>query len=78
MSLEIDTIFRSRANSRSVLFSALRVCAAEFRNYLRRRETNRALSRLSESELKDIGLQRTELGYNELHDDRFKLGPRRG
>ncbi|MEE4010587.1 DUF1127 domain-containing protein [Roseibium sp. FZY0029] len=78
MSLEIDTIFRSRANSRGVLFSALRVCVAEFRNYLRRRETHRALSRLSESELKDIGLQRTELGYSELHDDRFKLGPRRG
>ncbi|GAB2206720.1 hypothetical protein ROS1_35370 [Roseibium sp. ROS1] len=78
MSLEIDTIFRSRANSRSVLFSALRVCVAEFRNYLRRRETNRALSRLNESELKDIGLQRTELGYSELHDDRFKLGPGRG
>ena len=78
MSLEIETIFRSRANSRGALFSALRVLAAEFRTYLRRRETHRALSRLSDSELRDIGLQRTELGYIELQDDRLKVRPRHG
>ncbi|MHA7774594.1 DUF1127 domain-containing protein [Roseibium sp. M-1] len=76
MSLEIDTVFRSRAHSRGLLLTALRVFAGEFRQYLRRRETNRALSRLSESELKDIGLQRTEIGYREMHEDRIKLGPR--
>jgi len=76
MSLEINTVFRRRAHSRGLLLSALRVLAAEFRQYLRRRETHRALSRLSESELKDIGLQRTELGYREMHEDRIRLGPR--
>lgn len=76
MSLEIDTVFRRRAHSRGLLLYALRVLATEFRQYLRRRETHRALSRLSESELKDIGLQRTELGYSEMHEDRIRLGPR--
>lgn len=71
MSHEIDTVFRSRAYSRSIVFTVLRVCADEFRRYFRRRTTARALSHLNEQELKDIGLRRTERGYSELHQDRY-------
>ncbi|MEO9530611.1 DUF1127 domain-containing protein [Roseibium sp.] len=71
MSVEIDTVFRSRANSRGLLLSALGVCVAEVRRYFARRATNRALARLGPEELKDIGLVRTEFGYRELHHDRL-------
>ncbi|MCR9061040.1 MAG: DUF1127 domain-containing protein [Rhodobacteraceae bacterium] len=71
MSYEIDTVFRSRAQSRSVVFTALRICADELRRYFRRRATARALSHLNEEELKDIGLMRTGQGYRELHQNRY-------
>ena len=71
MSYEIDAVFRNRAQSRSLVFTALRVCADELRRYFRRRTTARALSHLNEQELKDIGLRRTERGYSELHQDRY-------
>ncbi len=71
MSVEIDTIFRSRARSRGVLLSAVLVFAAELRGYFRRRATARALSHLNDGELKDIGLERTELGYRELQRGRY-------
>ncbi|MEM5581366.1 DUF1127 domain-containing protein [Roseibium sp. AS2] len=71
MSVEIDTVFRSRANSRGLLLSALGVCVAEVRRYFARRATNRALAHLSETDLKDIGLVRTRYGYRELHHDRL-------
>ncbi|MCV0429160.1 MAG: DUF1127 domain-containing protein [Roseibium sp.] len=70
MSLEIETVFRSRAHSRSRLLSAFRVLAAELRRYYRRRATAKALSHLNSQELRDIGLVRTETGYRELHHDR--------
>lgn len=71
MSYEIDTVFRSRAHSRGLVFTALRLCADELRRYFRRRSTARALSHLNDEELKDIGLIRTGQGYRELHHDRF-------
>ncbi|PVB60703.1 DUF1127 domain-containing protein [Labrenzia sp. 011] len=71
MSIEIETVFRRRARSRSLLVSALGVLAAELRRYFRRRATARALSHLTEDDLRDIGLVRTEFGYRELHHDRF-------
>lgn len=71
MSVEIETVFRSRAHSRGLLLSALRICAAELRRYFRRRATHKALSHLTAQDLKDIGLVRTEFGYRELHQDRL-------
>ncbi|WP_434053850.1 MAG: DUF1127 domain-containing protein [Roseibium sp.] len=71
MSYEIESVFRSRAHSRSIVFTVLRVCADKFRRYSRRRTTARALSHLNAEELKDIGLMRTELGYRQLHQDRY-------
>ncbi|WP_298983007.1 hypothetical protein [uncultured Roseibium sp.] len=71
MSLEIDTVFRSRAHSRGLLLSALRVFASEFNSYFRRRATHKALSHLNHDELRDIGLVRTTTGYRELHHDRL-------
>lgn len=71
MSLEIETVFRSRAYSRSRLLHALRVFAAELQRSYRRRATAKALSRLNAHELRDIGLVRTQFGYRELHHDRF-------
>lgn len=70
MTLEIQTVFRSRAQSRSLLLSALRRLVDDCRRYAARRATHRALSHLNEAELQDIGLIRTELGYRELHADR--------
>jgi uncharacterized protein YjiS (DUF1127 family) len=66
MSVEIDTVFRSRANSRSLLLSVLRACVAGLRNYHRRRATDRALSCLNDDDLRDIGLMRTPDGYREV------------
>ncbi|MCK7613679.1 DUF1127 domain-containing protein [Roseibium sediminicola] len=66
MSLEIDTVFRSRANSRGLLLSVLRACVAGLRNYHQRRATDRALSCLSDEDLRDIGLMRTSDGYREM------------
>lgn len=74
MSLEIDTIFRSRAHSRSLLLSALRACAEGLRDYFNRRATDRALSYLNDDDLRDIGLMRTPDGYRELRSDRFGPG----
>ncbi|MBO6510831.1 MAG: DUF1127 domain-containing protein [Roseibium sp.] len=71
MSLEIETVFVSRARARSVLLSALRACAAELGRVYRRRATARALSRLTQKELQDIGLVRTHSGYRSLHHDRL-------
>lgn len=71
MSLEIDTVFRSRAHSRGLLFSAIRALAGWLRGYFRRRATDRALANLNAHELWDIGLVRTETGYRQLHRDRF-------
>lgn len=73
MSLEIETVFRSRAHSRGILLAALHGVAERLRRYYVRRATHRALSRLNEAELKDIGLMRTELGYQELHEDRGRI-----
>jgi len=66
MSIEIDTVFRSRAHSRGRLFSTLRACAAGIRRYHTRRATARALAHLNEDELRDIGLMRTPEGYREI------------
>ncbi|WP_299475794.1 DUF1127 domain-containing protein [uncultured Roseibium sp.] len=71
MSYEIETVFRSRAHSRGLVFTVLRVCADQLRRYVRRRTTARALSHLNEGELKDIGLMRTGQGYRELHRNRY-------
>ena len=71
MSYEIDAVFRSRAQSRSLVFTALRICADELRRYFRRRATVRALSHLNEEELRDIGLMRTGTGYREINQDRL-------
>ncbi|MCX2724264.1 DUF1127 domain-containing protein [Roseibium salinum] len=71
MSVEIETIFRSRARNRGIVLSALRLCAAALRGYFRRRATARALANLSEEELRDIGLARTETGYRQIHRDRY-------
>ncbi|WP_434053972.1 MAG: DUF1127 domain-containing protein [Roseibium sp.] len=72
MSYEIDNVFRSRAHGRGFAFTILRLCADEFRRYFRRRTTARALSHLNEQELKDIGLMRTERGYSELDQHRYR------
>lgn len=74
MSVEIDTVFRSRANSRGLLLSVLGACVAGIRRYHQRRATERALSCLSENDLRDIGLMRTPDGYRELQSDRFGAG----
>ncbi|CTQ73706.1 DUF1127 domain-containing protein [Roseibium alexandrii] len=71
MSLEIDTVFRRRAHNRSLFLTAIRTLAASVQLYLRRRSTERALARLSNQELDDIGLVRTNRGYRELHHDRL-------
>jgi len=78
MSVEIDTVFRSRANSRGLLFSALRALAAGLRSYRDRRATDRALSCLSDDDLRDIGLMRTPDGYREMSSDRFGAGRWKG
>ncbi|WP_305989288.1 DUF1127 domain-containing protein [Roseibium sp. MMSF_3544] len=70
MTYEVETVFRSRAQSRGILLTALRACADEFRRYFSSRSTARALSHLNEEELRDIGLMRTERGYQKLHRDR--------
>lgn len=71
MSVEIETVFVSRARARSVVLSALRACAAELGRAYKRRATSRALSRLTAKELQDIGLVRTHFGYRKLHQDRL-------
>ncbi|MES0883066.1 DUF1127 domain-containing protein [Roseibium sp. SCP14] len=76
MSLEIDTVFRSRARSRGILWSALAVVARFVRDYMHRRATNRALSGLTCNELRDIGLERTEFGYRKLDDYEFNRARR--
>lgn len=74
MTLEIDTVFRRRANNRSLVFTAVRMLAASVRSYKRRRSTERALARLNAQELNDIGLVRTSNGYKKLHHDRLGAG----
>lgn len=71
MSLEIDTVFRRRANNRGLVLTAIYTMAAGVHRYLRRRATERALSRLNAHELDDIGLVRTERGYRALRHDRL-------
>ncbi|GAA0780210.1 DUF1127 domain-containing protein [Roseibium denhamense] len=71
MSLEITTVFRSRAHNRSLLLSALHSLADRFRRHMQRRATFKALDGLNEHELEDIGLMRTGSGYRELRHDRF-------
>lgn len=78
MSVEIDTVFRSRAHSRGLLLSALRALVARVRRYHDRRATDRALSCLNDDDLRDIGLMRTPDGYRELHSDRFGAGRWKG
>lgn len=77
MSLEIETVFRSRANSRGVVLAAFRGLAEQLRRYLVRRATDRALSRLSDEELRDIGLYRTSFGYEQIPDERRGLQRRK-
>ncbi|QDG74583.1 DUF1127 domain-containing protein [Labrenzia sp. PHM005] len=74
MSLEIDTVFRRRANNRSLVFVAFRALAARVQLYRRRRATERALANLNAQELQDIGLVRTHDGYRKLHHDRLGAG----
>ncbi|WP_428672090.1 DUF1127 domain-containing protein [Roseibium sp.] len=76
MSLEIETVFRNRAHSRGLLLDAIRAVAEGLRRYYLRRATDRALSRLSERELKDIGLFRTEFGDLEIHKDSIRARER--
>ncbi|MES0810031.1 DUF1127 domain-containing protein [Roseibium sp. SCPC15] len=76
MSLEIDTVFRSRARSRSILWSALAAIARFVRDYMHRRATHRALSGLTSNELRDIGLERTESGYRKLDHYEFERSRR--
>lgn len=71
MSIDIETVFRGRASSGSLLLSVLHAGAAGIRRALARRATRKALAHLGEAELKDIGLVRTRDGYRELHHDRF-------
>jgi uncharacterized protein YjiS (DUF1127 family) len=71
MTLEIETVFRRRANNRGLVFTAVRIVAARIRVYLRRRATDRALAHLNNEELDDIGLVRTNHGYREIHHDRL-------
>lgn len=77
MSLEIETVFRNRAQSRGLLLSALGACAAWFRGYLRRRATHKALAHLTDEDLRDIGLMRTAYGYEEIPEERLRLPHRR-
>jgi|GEM_PF-1585002 len=74
MSLEMETVFRRRANNRGLVFHAVRALAAGVRLHLRRRATDRALAHLNQQELMDIGLIRTDRGYKELHRDRYGAG----
>jgi len=78
MSVEIDTVFRSRAHSRGLLFSALRAFVVRVRRYLDRRATDRALYYLNDDDLRDIGLMRTPDGYREVSSDRFGAGRWKG
>lgn len=71
MGHEMETVFRSRVQSRSIVLAALRVCTNWIYQRMRQRAANRALSRLTSHELKDIGLVKTQTGYRKLHHDRL-------
>ncbi|MEP3046802.1 MAG: DUF1127 domain-containing protein [Roseibium sp.] len=71
MGHELETVFRSRVQSRSIVFATLRVFVTWVRRYMRRQAEYRALSRLTCHELEDIGLVRTQTGYRKLHQDRL-------
>ncbi len=72
MSVEIETIFSSHAQGRSLLLDAFRGIAKRLRRYGVSRATHRALSRLGERELKDIGLFRTEFGGCDLDKEKIR------
>ena len=77
MSLGIETVFRNRARNRGLLLDAVRLLAEKLRRYYLRRQTHRALSRLTEGDLKDIGLFRTEFSYEELQEGRIRTRDRK-
>lgn len=63
MTIVLGTNSREAASRRRIFLSlAQRIWAAAYR-YYRRRATERALSRLDDHVLKDIGLTRTATGY---------------
>ncbi len=69
MTLAADTIYRRKAASRGRLFSLMVLFARAAAGVLQRRRTMKALNRLSDRGLRDIGLVRTSCGYEFLPDE---------
>ena len=63
MTLTLETSFGRRLRRRSIVVQMLQALAGALHRAHRRRVTEKALSRLNDRELADIGLTRTSLGY---------------
>lgn len=64
MTMTVETTFTGRARRRGVVFNFLRYLLRGLYMAHRRNVTERALCKLNERDLKDIGLTRTSTGYD--------------
>ena len=63
MAMTLETTFGRRLRGRSIIIRALQAITTALYRAHRRRVTEKALSKLNDRELADIGVTRTSLGY---------------
>lgn len=63
MAMTLETTFGRRLRRRSLVINMLKAVGAALYRGHRRRVTEKALSKLNDRELADIGVTRTSLGY---------------
>ena len=63
MAMTLETAFGRRLRGRSIVIRMLQAITAALYRAHRRRVTEKALGRLSDRELEDIGVSRTSRGY---------------
>ncbi len=71
--MAMETVFTERAARRRIVLDVLSLAVQAACLWYSRRITERALARLNDRELKDIGLVRTSTGYNMIRWDRDLL-----
>lgn len=76
MTMTVETTFTQRARRRGVVFNFLQYLLRGLYMAHRRNVTERALGKLSDRDLKDIGLARTSTGYDLVTWDPGSRDPR--
>lgn len=76
MVMVTDTVFRQRAARRGIVLQVLNGILQALFRWHQRRKTERALARLNDRDLQDIGLTRTSTGYDRIRWDRDLLRER--